>query len=204
MEFISIGPYCATADILKEQSLRQNAYPFDYIFSSLEMIKHCIKDNFNTFLDKKYYTDGTRSDSTRHTYYCKLLDTEILWKHHIRHGYSNDYKVSSGNLFNHHNLIDDKNNDYESFKRRCDRLLQLIHNNKIIVFVYYNCYTNNYDDIIDFYNEFSGNKNIYVLGIFENNLDRKMLYESSNCKIYQNYNRRHIFNEIKKVISTQK
>jgi len=203
MEFISVGPYCATADILKQQHLRINAYPFDYIFSSLEIVKHCIKDKFNIFLDKQYYTNGTGSDSTRHSYYCKFLDTEILLKHHIKHGYQNNYKVSSGNLFNHHNLINDKNNDYESFKRRSDRLLNLISNNNKIVFVYYNCYTSNIDDIIDFYNEFSDNKNIYVLGIFENFLDKKILYEKSNCKIYQNYNRNYIFNEIKQLVSTK-
>ena len=51
--FISIGPYCSTADILKKHNHRLQAFPFDYIFSSLEMIKHCINDQFNIFLDKK-------------------------------------------------------------------------------------------------------------------------------------------------------
>jgi len=57
--------------------------------------------------------------------------------------------VSSGNLFQHHNLIDD-NGNYEKNKRRCERLLNLIENNEKIVFVYYNCYTNDFNDIIDF------------------------------------------------------
>lgn len=52
MEFISIGPYCAAADILKQNCLRNQAYPFDYIFSSLEMVMHCINDKFQIFLDK--------------------------------------------------------------------------------------------------------------------------------------------------------
>ena len=65
------------------------------------------------------------------------------------------------------------------------------------MFVYYNCYTSDFDDIIDFYNNFSYNKNIYILGIFENNYNKKILYENINCKIYQNYHRQIIFNEIK-------
>ena len=51
-------------------------------------------------------------------------------------------------------IIIDDNGDYEKFKRRCERLLNLIENNEKIVFVYYNCYTNYFNDIIDFYNTF--------------------------------------------------
>jgi hypothetical protein len=197
MKFISIGPYCSTADVLKSNNLRTEAYPFDYIFSSLEMVKHCINDNFNIFLDKKYYTYGTNNESCRHSFYCDFLETPLLVQHHIKNNYSKDYKISSGNLFNHHNLIDNNSGNYEKFKRRCERLLSLIENNEKIVFVYYNCYTTDFDDIIDFYNNFSYNKNIYILGIFENNYDKKILYENINCKIYQNYHRQIIFNEIK-------
>ena len=68
---------------------------------------------------------------------------------------------------------------------------------KLFSFIYYNCYTNDFNDILDFYNTFSNNKNICVVGIFENRNDKKMLFESSNCKIYQNYDRNFIFNEIK-------
>ena len=63
------------------------------------------------------------------------------------------------------------------------------------MFIYYNCYTNDFDDILNFYNNFS-NTNIFVVGIFENSCDKKMLFESSNCKIYQNYDRSFIFKEI--------
>ena len=193
MEFISIGD---TANILKSNNLRNNAYPFDYIFSSLEIVKHAINNKFNIFLDKKYYTPGSSDISTRHLFYCNFLDTELLLQHHIKFNYPKDYKVSSGNLFNHHNLIDN-NINYERFKIRCDRLLNLINSNNKIVFVYYNCYTNDFNDIIIFSNNFSDNKNIYIIGIFENNNDKKILYENTNCKIYQNYEISFIFDEIK-------
>jgi hypothetical protein len=195
MKFISVGPYCSTVEILKEHNLKAEAYPFDSIFSSLKMIKHAINDKFNIFLDKKYYDRGTNDTSTRHLFYNEFLDTPILLQHHIKFEYPKDYKISGGSLFVHHNLIENKD-DYEKFKRRCDRLLSLIESNEQITFVYYNCYTNDYDDIIDFYDNFLSNKNIYVIGIFENNNEKKILYESANCKIYQNYDRSSIFNEM--------
>ena len=42
-------------------------------------------------------------------------------------------------------------------------------------------------------------KGEFVLGIFENNEDKKILFENSNCKIYQNYDKKNIFNEIKSI-----
>jgi len=154
------------------------------------MVKHCINDKFNIFLDKNYYTHGNSNTSTRHTFYCKYLDTPLLLLHHANCCYG-----SYGNLFNHHNLIDN-NGDYEKFQRRCKRLLSLFENNEKMVLVYYNCYTNDFNDIVDFYNTFY-NKNIYIVGIFKNNYDKKILYENVNCKIYQNYDIATIFNEIK-------
>jgi len=193
MKFISIGPYCTTANILIKNNLRMEAYPFDYIFSSLEIVKHCIDDKFKIFLDKKYYEFGNSNYTTRHTLYCNMLDTPILKKHFSIY---KDFKMSSANLFNHHNLIDNINH-YESYKRRCDRLLNLIENNEKIVFVYYNCYTDDFNDLIYFSNTFSNNKNIFILGIFENTNEKKILYQNTNCKIYQNYDQSDIFNEIK-------
>ena len=197
MEFISIGPYCSCVDIINNNGLRNRAYPFDYIFSSLEMVKHCINDRFDIFLDKNYYKHcyDSSENGTHHLFYSKYIDTEILRKHHI----ANNVPDIANNLINreiflHHNLLD--NDVYLSFVRRCNRLLNLIDNNNKIVFVYYNCYTNDFNDILDFYDNFSNNKNIYVVGILENSDDTKMLFERANCKIYQNYDRNFIFDEL--------
>ena len=198
MKFISIGPYCATGDILKNHNLKTESYPFDNIFSSLEIVKHCIDDKFNVFLDKQYYTPGTCNKSTRHSFYAPFLDTRLLLIHHmVVDGWASDYKSSTGNFFNHHNLIDDTG-DYEKFQRRCARLLALIESNEKIVFFYYNRYTTDYSDLIEFYNHFSYNKNIYIVGVFENMRDHpKILYENVNCKIYQNYDMYSIVDDVK-------
>ena len=82
----------------------------------------------------------------------------------------------------HHNLSNDE--VYASFVRRCNRILNLIDIDHKIVFVYYNRYTNDFDDLVDFCNNVS-QKNIYVVGIFENSNETKMLYQSSNCRIFK-------------------
>jgi hypothetical protein len=53
-EFISIGPFCRTAIILKALNKRNCSYPFDYIFSSIKMVNHCIENEFKFLLEKSY------------------------------------------------------------------------------------------------------------------------------------------------------
>ena len=48
----SLGNRCHTAYLLKKCNLKKTSYPFDWIFSDLYMILHCIEDNFNKFLNK--------------------------------------------------------------------------------------------------------------------------------------------------------
>lgn len=195
--FISVGPYCGTANILQSLNLREKSYPFDYIFSSLEMVKHAINDKFRVFLDKQFYEKGSSSENMHHSFYSSFIETDLLQKHHDLHSLPEiANKSRKSEVFVHHNLIDNEDT-YLSFVRRCNRLLTLIENNNKIVFVYINQYTNDFNEIIDFYNNFSDNKNIYIVGIFWNDQDKKILYENENCKIYQNYDINVIFDEIK-------
>ena len=52
--FVSLGERCYTSSLLKRNKLKKESYPFDWIFSNLDMILHCIFDNFETFLNKNY------------------------------------------------------------------------------------------------------------------------------------------------------
>ena len=78
MVFICIGPYCITAHILKEYGKRKEAFPCDWIFSSLQMIEHCISDKFTTFLNSTYYENFSFGGATRHLFYQNMLDTDLL------------------------------------------------------------------------------------------------------------------------------
>lgn len=78
----SLGPRCHTASFLKRNQLKQESYPFDWIFSNTDMIIHCLEDNFNTFLDKSYYTiTDPESKKQQHSVYSESPD-EILFNHH--------------------------------------------------------------------------------------------------------------------------
>ena len=53
-EKISLGQNCNSAFYLKETNCKKASYPFDWIFSSSEIVSHAIKDNFNTFLNENH------------------------------------------------------------------------------------------------------------------------------------------------------
>ena len=75
-EFISIGPCCFTTEYIKSSGLCNHSYPFDWIFSSIEMVNHCITDKFNTFLDLSYI-----SDDGNHSFYDEKLKKNLLACH---------------------------------------------------------------------------------------------------------------------------
>jgi len=200
IEFISIGPYCYTADLLKKNNLRFNAYPFDWIFSSLEMVEHCIRDRFQTFLNKDYLVSppGGLGSKTQHTVYAKYLHTDILitYSNRGKNIPKSEYLLPDDIVFNHHDLL---GKDYNTFVRRCDRFMDLIDSSKKICLVYYNAYTREFDDIIKFATYCLKFKNIFVAGIFENKEEKKILYNKTNCKIYQNYDSLETFEDLKTV-----
>jgi hypothetical protein len=64
-------------------------------------------------------------------------------------------------------------------------------------------YTENYQELIEFSKHFSAFPNIYILGIFENKGERKILYESESCKLYQNMHHSYIFGDISDLIDKE-
>ena len=141
-------------------------------------------------MDKQYYKAGSAPDvpdiNTHHLYQSFLIDTELLRRHHFVNNLPDiANNLKNREVFLHHNLLD--NDTYLAFSRRCKRLLDLIDENKKITFLYCNSYTEDFDDIVKFHNRFLDNENIYTIGIFQNNGEKKILYENGRCKIYQNY-----------------
>ncbi|MEH6764506.1 MAG: DUF1796 family putative cysteine peptidase [Aequorivita antarctica] len=108
VEKISIGQNCNSSYYLKHTNNKRHSYPFDWIFSSAEIVLHAIKDNFNTFLDKKMMNSIT-DDVGGHLFY-------------------------HSKMFNHRNpLSSDENYDY--YKRCADRFVTVIKTGKPIIFV---------------------------------------------------------------------
>lgn len=108
----SLGRNCHTADIFKRNNWKKESYPFDWIFSNLDMVKHCIEDDFDTFLDPQYYPiKDPESWQQNHSYY---------------HPFSDD------KTFNHHNPL--KKKDHLYFERCTKRFRSLLKTKEFKVF----------------------------------------------------------------------
>jgi hypothetical protein len=131
----SLGTLCHTANLLKRNKLKMVSYPFDWIFSNMNMIIHCLETNFSYFLDK--------------TQYIHVNDKQCGHKF---------YRVNDKFIFNHHNPLIES--DYDYYVRCVDRFRELLKQSAHKLFVI--MHINNkckFDDgllskIIDFNNKF--------------------------------------------------
>lgn len=126
----SIGPLCRSSKLIKTSKLKLESYPFDWIFSNLDMIQHCIKDNFKIFLDKQYYTrninDKNKKTKQVHIYYYPNKTT----------------------MFNHRNPL--INDHYDYYIRCVNRFKMLLGNKNNKLFIYFGSIDEN--KIIEFNN----------------------------------------------------
>lgn len=77
---VSLGSRCLVADVLRDQGLRRFASPFDWIYSSSEMVTHCLRDNFKTLLDKKLIFKSGHAYG--HRFYGPMLSRGVVFPHH--------------------------------------------------------------------------------------------------------------------------
>jgi hypothetical protein len=107
--FISLGQNCSTSWYLKQANLKRESYPFDWIFSSPEIILDCMQDRFQKFLDKSLIVEHEEKQTAGHSVYHQ-------------------------NLFNHRNpLLSEE--DYAYYQRCCSRFLQEMESNRPKVYV---------------------------------------------------------------------
>lgn len=157
----SFGKNCHSAYLLKRNNYKLESYPFDWIFSEIHIILDCIKDDFEKFLDKKYYTLSIDSKIQRHEYY-----------------YKDEYY-----MFNHKNPL--KEDDYAYYERCVNRFRKLIknNNNKLFVFFFNNIEFDKINilkiQITNFSNEIKNNIiNFKILFIFQT------ISKERNFKLY--------------------
>jgi hypothetical protein len=86
--FISVGPQCRSAAILRRLGLRSASYPFDWLFSSLGMVEHCLDDDFRTFLDPDEHDTvpleerpDPHTHRTHHRFY-RSMGIDFVFNHH--------------------------------------------------------------------------------------------------------------------------
>jgi len=109
---IPLGSQCFSAFFLKLNNLKLASYPFDWIFSSPEIIIDMLDDNFNKFLDKNNYVfNDLNLNKNRHKIYLPQLD-----------------------MFNHRNPMKDE--DYLYYLRCINRFYTVIENNEKKLFLF--------------------------------------------------------------------
>lgn len=161
----SLGPRCHTACLLKNNHLKKASYPFDWIFSNIDMVIHCLEDRFTTFLDKSYFTiQNDTSESQQHSYYCESQDDHV---------------------FNHRNPL--KPDDYNYYVRCVERFNDLLKtkDNKLFVLFFLNYVK--IDDafkrrIIEFNNKFKHYTSHYGILCIIQYVDNANTYEFSSCE----------------------
>lgn len=57
----SLGSFCLPGNIMRHHGLRRYSLPFDWIFSSPQMLIDCLTDDFAAFLDPRYYRSISES-----------------------------------------------------------------------------------------------------------------------------------------------
>ncbi len=117
--FISLGNYCLTSMLLKENNIKNESYPFDWMVSCIENIVDVFDDDFFKLLDKNNYINT--SFGTRHKlYYDK---TYVLFK--------DDLKLAD---HRHHHLLTN-NEDYNYLLRCVNRIRNIYENYNNVVFI---------------------------------------------------------------------
>jgi len=101
---VSLGTRCFTSEFLKRQRLREWAGPFDWIFSNVAMIEHCVRDDFATFLDRALYRPVPLEE--------RIHGPDV---NRVDHLFYRD-RFGVRNVFNHHDVHEDR--DY-AYLQRC-------------------------------------------------------------------------------------
>jgi hypothetical protein len=65
----SFGFNCHSAYFLRTNGLKKQSYPFDWIMSNLQVVKDCIENDFNDYLNKSLYISNN-DKSCGHNKYC--------------------------------------------------------------------------------------------------------------------------------------
>lgn len=86
---ISIGSHCITSGTLQRFGLKQWSGPFDWVFSNIGMATHCIENDFEVFLDRRYhyqvpeerriFKDANKCD---HLYYKENFGVNFVFNHY--------------------------------------------------------------------------------------------------------------------------
>ena len=150
----SLGVWCHSSQMLKDNSAKRCSYPFDWVHSSCDTILHCIEDDFKIFLDKSYYKSESNSKCAHLLYHPEM--------------------------FNHHNPLSNEDN-YNYYIRCVDRFRQLLKTEESKFFIMMLPNNNNItedmkEEVIRFNEQFSKHTTNYKLLVILHVKDRSANY----------------------------
>ena len=102
MKFCSFGTTCHTARMMQRMNIKKVSYPFDWIFSDESMIQEIIQDDFQKFINPKYFIEPKNKYSEKQC----------------------GHKIYHEDLFFHKNPR--KKEDYDYYLRCIDRFKNLL------------------------------------------------------------------------------
>lgn len=103
---VSLGSNCYASQMLKAQGLKRYSAPFDWVFSSPPMVEHCLRDDFQTLLDR------TKLEALPER-------PEAVGLERSEHAFYRD-RFGVPKMFNHHDMTLDE--DYGYLRRCVERL----------------------------------------------------------------------------------
>jgi len=174
--YVSLGNYCLTSMLLKENNLKYESHPFDWMVSCIENIIHVYDNNFYELLNKNNYI--IINNCTYNKFYIdnsKKLFNDLITDHQ------------------HHNLLTDA--DYNYLCRSINRIKNLNINYEKIIFImiqplYLKNNIVNKDNILKLYqillNKYNTNIKLIIFNIVnENNIIFKKEYYNDNLIVIE-------------------
>lgn len=130
----SVGHRCTTASLIKEMRLKFESYPFDWVVSKLETVKHCLRTDFGDFLTEDHYEQVESETINLCDGHETFVTTEsIVYNTHYEDTMTAHVNKNSDNqrgtygymlALTHHDMRDTANKAY--FERCIDRLHNIL------------------------------------------------------------------------------
>mmetsp|Transcript_8294 Transcript_8294/g.20970 ORF Transcript_8294/g.20970 Transcript_8294/m.20970 type:complete len:417 (+) Transcript_8294:61-1311(+) len=86
---LSLGSRCLVSRLLQDAGMRRYAGPFDWVYSSAEMVRHCLNDDFTAFLDRSDIIAAGKKFG--HRRYGPMLKRGIIFPHHEPRGRDREF-----------------------------------------------------------------------------------------------------------------
>lgn len=80
----SLGSFCLPGNVLRNNGLKRYSLPFDWLFSSPQMLIDCLADDFSAFLDRRYYrsiSEGRWAPGAEHELYLEKYGIRSVFAH---------------------------------------------------------------------------------------------------------------------------